>query len=1360
MALTQTQVSQLYVSVFGRASEGEANTYWQTDQADMVTTANVMLATDAAKDYFGATLDDNQAFIEFIYENTLGKTYAEDTAGVDYWVAELAGGKSKGEVVTALINAAIDPANAGDAQDQFNNKVEVSNFTADNVATFTDFATFTGLIADVDETAASVTEAKGDVISLTGPGEAFTLTNDTDVATANVFTAPMVHTPDGSDRILSLQDEDILTGTEGRTDNTLNVTMGQLNADEGERAVITPELNNIQVLNLDFTGNANTFDARFSDSLTTINMNKITSTATTATVTNITTAAATLRVADAAAANTNAVFNYQRGVLDGDDDSANIELDDVLANNITQNALGGGANIEGFETVTLNAVNGVDINAFTVNEMETLTITGDSFLDIVALTPTAPITATEYDLLGLPGIANPAAVGLLTLDASAFEGNLTLDITNSLGGFADPANSGATVHGVVTGGIGDDTFWTSANVAATSATNRDVIDGGEGTNTFITTAGVVGNASISNFQSLELRQQAGAQTVDFDAFDENLASVMMRDETVNNGAAVFNLNDLGADLASAGLTLRHSVSEVIAGSDAVVNALLKDASGADDTIAIAIENDRNTTTKFDYTLNFDGDDGDGDAVLNDGAVENVTINDNDTESNVVTLAAVDVNGDSDHTGTVTLNGGVAGQTYQVNATLIADTIEASAQNSNLILTVGDADQTIKLGAGDDLLTFDGLNTFDGNDAITDVGGTDTVRAAFSANVAGTPELAGIENLHIVATANSSLDLANADDLTQLVLMSNEAVDQATEIFTTPIALGQVALTDVITLKNTNLTEINFFGDEDAVVAGTTVAVTQNFNGLTLDNNTGDNVTVNIGAPLTNLTNLEGNGITTYNLGQLTTHGVKELSIVVDNEITAGATTNISNIWDRDLTSLTLSAVGDVNVGTVTGNTVNSNITTVDASAVGGDTTATVKALGNAAVVTLAAGDDIFNALGSAGDAVKIYAGEGDNSVVGTAQSDYIYSGAGNDTIDANRGNNTVQSGAGDDTVAALNGSNTVDLGSGMTDTVTFNYDTAAQLALATNGVAGSGTNASINFVDAGPDGIVGTIDDVTTSYGFAVGDGAELSVKFTGTAFDATSSTLNGRSAIAVTADISPVVEANQSNLVVLTGTTAQTFAIGGGSAADVILDYRTGAAADASAYNVSTGAGNDAIVISQTSTAVHTITGGAGADRVVLSAAAAAAIDTIAIAEADSTAAGWDVISNFAAGTDTIDVSAFTVGTAAALTSVVWADLDADVDALTETVAVAATGEVTIGLTGGGNALIGDDVSVEAVIGYLATNSTTVNDAFWFAYDSDGSGAITAADNAIVFQNLGTDMVVELVGVGTTIDFTAGDLS
>ena len=158
-ALTQTQVSQLYVGVFGRASEGGGNSYWQNDPSStsMTVTANVMLNTEPAKAYFGATLYDNRAFIEHIYFHTLGKTYTEDPDGVDYWVGELYGGKSKGEVIAALIVAAQLPENAGAAQDQFNNKVQVSNYCADTITDYTVLETFTGFIAGVTDDEASVT---------------------------------------------------------------------------------------------------------------------------------------------------------------------------------------------------------------------------------------------------------------------------------------------------------------------------------------------------------------------------------------------------------------------------------------------------------------------------------------------------------------------------------------------------------------------------------------------------------------------------------------------------------------------------------------------------------------------------------------------------------------------------------------------------------------------------------------------------------------------------------------------------------------------------------------------------------------------------------------------------------------------------------------------------------------------------------------------------------------------------------------------------------------------------------------------------------------------------------------------------
>lgn len=168
MALTQTQVSQLYVTVIGRASEGEGNTFWQAGDS-LASVATDMLATEAAQTYFGNTLDDDQAFIEHIYENTLGKTYADDPDGIDFWVSVLQD-STRGEVVAGLIEAVYQYSDSTDpeakaAYDQFVNKVEVSNYVADSIeeADINDLTPFEDYIKNVTDDPTTVDAAKADV---------------------------------------------------------------------------------------------------------------------------------------------------------------------------------------------------------------------------------------------------------------------------------------------------------------------------------------------------------------------------------------------------------------------------------------------------------------------------------------------------------------------------------------------------------------------------------------------------------------------------------------------------------------------------------------------------------------------------------------------------------------------------------------------------------------------------------------------------------------------------------------------------------------------------------------------------------------------------------------------------------------------------------------------------------------------------------------------------------------------------------------------------------------------------------------------------------------------------------------------
>ncbi len=1190
------------------------------------------------------------------------------------------------------------------------------------------------------------------------PG-AYQLTSGTDIATADVFDAPMVFVPDGSDRILSLQDEDVLTGTAGKTDNTLNVTMGNANADEGTTGVVTPKLINIQNINIDWTGNTTTLDLRNSDSTQKINIDRVTQDAGSVLVDNIGTPAGDLRVSNSASDNVNVLFRYKQGVLtDGNAPARelDIELDDVLANAVMQNARGAGAFVEGFETVNLNAINGVDINNFTVNEMESLIVTGNGNLDIVSLTPVQPVTSTEYMSLGAPGINNPAAVGLLNLDGTAFSGDMNIDISSSLGGFADPSNSGAIVHGVVKGGAGDDTFYTSAAVAATTPSNRDVIDGGAGNNTLWTTNNIAGNASISNIQNLELRQQGGAHTVDFDAFDASLSSVLMRDEQ-GFGGGVFNLMDLNANLAENALTLRHGASFTGAPT---VNALLKDATGNNDTIAITVENDLNTQTVFNYTLNFDGDNLDNDSDLQDGRVENVTIHDNDTESNTVTLTKA-----QEHTGTITLDGGVAGQTYTVANPLVAKVIEASAQKSDLRLTVGDnvapintVDQDIRLGSGDDILTFMNIDDFTGGDKISDAGGNDTVRAAFSQDSNLT--LTDIENLHIIANQNVTLGMANAD-VDNLVILADIAADgdpDASPLTAEPFNIPGVQTTDVITLTDTKLTELNFSADLDTFdgnnnpnnLVDDNEVFNATFNGVTLQNNSANALTVNINSAL----DFVDAGAQSYTLGQLTAHGVTGMDIKVTDEDVESAIsafnspmTTINNIYAKDMASLSVSAQGDVNLGVVSGAPLNNSLNSFDSTAVGGDVTARVISLGNNATVSLGNGDNNFDALGSAGNSIKIVAGNGDNMIQGSAQSDRITTGSGWDMVAGDRGNNVINTGAGNDTIQAKDGNDTYDVGTGI-DSVVDNNGTGINATLATTTVALGGGVTSVKLHTGG--------GGVTTDQMLAVGDGSNLSVRWTGDNLQTASAVLDGK-----LAEVNANTTTANADLSIYQGVGNYTF--NGGVGNDVAMWNGSGAA---SSLTFNGGSGNDAAVGSINN---DIFTGGTGADKYVMqdSSVLDGRIDTIVIADGESTASAWDVVVGFdassgasalgtvagslTAGSDVLDL-------ASTLISAPVAAVNGTNAGAAKSHSIAANGLVTFDNVDGyvadqGVGTGAGQISLTDALSYLAANLNGSNETVAFQYDADGDGFITAVDSTFVFQDGATDTVVELVGAYTGIE-------
>jgi hypothetical protein len=226
MALDQTQISQLYVAIFNRASEGEGNAYWRNhpDLIAMGDVAAAMLDTTDAQAYFGSSLDTNQAFIEHIYLNTLNKTSEEDATGIAYWTDLLNSGMSRGDVVVQLVSVIKDYApgeplyNPEDtativAYNQFANRVTVSNYmaakifnTPDDYGTITAFdkqlpvtddnSSMTAAMQRIDNMAVSSgsntlisidTGTLENPVTLNADGDAFVFTDDVSVLTSVII---------------------------------------------------------------------------------------------------------------------------------------------------------------------------------------------------------------------------------------------------------------------------------------------------------------------------------------------------------------------------------------------------------------------------------------------------------------------------------------------------------------------------------------------------------------------------------------------------------------------------------------------------------------------------------------------------------------------------------------------------------------------------------------------------------------------------------------------------------------------------------------------------------------------------------------------------------------------------------------------------------------------------------------------------------------------------------------------------------------------------------------------------------------------------------------------------------------------
>lgn len=519
------------------------------------------------------------------------------------------------------------------------------------------------------------------------------LTSNTDIASANIFTAGVVQ--NASDRVNALQDEDVLTGT--GTNATLNATLG--NANDNGGTTVAPVLSNIETINVRFTGAGvstqangavNSLDLQNSTGVKNISVTGISAGAGADAVSFINIGESATNNFSIAAVSVPAAirFDYQDGVLAGSTDVASIAVRGVTLTELSlNNRAGANTSTEGAETLTLNSVGSANtIEKLNATQLRNLTVTGDRALTLAKLDQEA-----ERLVLGAQAIDNDGAGSfvLQTINASTLTtAGLTIDLTGHTGAQADPNNSGQVFFLNAVGSAQADTFYIGSavedsNIRISGGASRDTVKVYNNLTDNLTTPAL--RSEISAVEALEVRSQ-GTRTITVDTdLITNLETIVVRNEgAANAGASSITLNNVS--VAAAGdIRVNHSTSTNNQLANNTVVTEVRGATAANDVAGLSLVTDLNTQTRFNLNYQVFGELTDADLVtlaaqqtaaartafVQARAVESLTIRDTDNESNTIALVQTrDFNGtvQTNLSNTLRIEGGQATQFLNLDAT--------------------------------------------------------------------------------------------------------------------------------------------------------------------------------------------------------------------------------------------------------------------------------------------------------------------------------------------------------------------------------------------------------------------------------------------------------------------------------------------------------------------------------------------------------------------------------------------------------------------------------------------------------------------------------------------------------------------
>lgn len=851
---------------------------------------------------------------------------------------------------------------------------------------------------------------------------------------------------------------DLRTGTAGNDtfDGSVNAqgtptltSIDNLNGGDGTdlligglaAGTIAPTLSNIE--NAEFVAAGSTFDLVNTTGLQTALVRNSTGAMTFNNIASTTTPVFTVK--DQAG---DVTFNFANGSLAG-------------ANSFTVNLSGAQSDGNGGAAVALAQQAGTDTSG-----LETVNVVsgGSSSNFLASLTSTNAAAASMISTLNVSGaqgltIATGLNASVRTVGASGMTGAVGLTGT-----------FGATNTVTVTGSGGNDSLTFTANAAVNSSINagagndvvtfntvdgqfdaNDTVAGGDGTADRLSLraldAEAIGSTltNTTGFEQLSLNNTTvGAALVatrfgTIDTVRLDGGTVGAYGVTMQAGTVTLGVGDTAAGALAGALT----VTDTGTAATDVLNLTNRHTGGAVNVFA------GNAITSAGYeTVNLST----GSTATLAQTVGLVTIN-NDSLSGANTLNISGIN-------SVTLAAGVASNSsglLTINASGLTSTatltmgaapaftvatgtvsITGSANADTLLGTLATA-STIAGGAGNDTITggtaADSIAGDAGNDTITTAGGNDTVTGgdgndAITSTVAGTVNIdggAGNDTVTLGGTLTAGDTVAGGDGTDTLSLSAAATAATAAGVsgfetltFTAAVTQGLEQFT-----SNTGFTRVN-----------------NSSAGLVTINNAGANVAT-LGATVTAGSTAFSRLVDTSSNSLAITPGaggivVAALTVNDEETITVSTTsgTAASNVTfttmsANDLTSLTVSGLGNFSIGAaITGA---ANLATVNAS--GNTGTVVVDASTSTANMTMTGSFSGANTLTGGTGTDTITGGTAADSLTGGNGGDLINGGAGNDLLLGGLGADVINGEIGDDTITGGVGNDTLSGGEGLDDFV-------------------------------------------------------------------------------------------------------------------------------------------------------------------------------------------------------------------------------------------------------------------------------------------------------------------------------------